>query len=79
MKLAELVRSCADRLDGEIPGMEPAMQLVQPKGTGRFPIHGRLLCVNTQEERVYYVTVADALAYVSKALKRAHSASPEQK
>lgn len=73
MKLSELARRCAEALEIEEAhqfGVDPGVNLVHPKGVkGRFPLHGRLLCVNSQEDRVYSVKVADALAFISRTLK----------
>jgi hypothetical protein len=73
MKPSELVRRCAEAIEfaeKHALGLEPAFSLVWPKGSkGLFPIHGRLQCVNTDEDRVYAVTVADVLSYVSRMLK----------
>lgn len=70
MKTSELLRACADAIDNaEQFGIEPGVSLVCPKGLGRFPMRGELLCVNNAEERVYRVRVTDALSYVSRTLK----------
>lgn len=80
MKPSELLRSCADCIDrSEEFKIEPALSLAWPKGSGRFPMHGELLCVNASEERVYRVRVADALTYLSRTLKAAHPARPQEK
>ena len=72
MTTSELLRACADAIDfveKHKLSFEAGLTLVWPKGKGRFPMHGELLCVNNAEERVYRVRVADALAYASRTLK----------
>lgn len=77
MKPSELLRICADAIDNaERFSIEPGVQLVWPKGLGRFPMRGELCCVNNAEERVYRVRVADALAYLSRTLKAARFSPP---
>jgi len=79
MTLSEMVRACAAAMEAaEEFKIDPGLTLVWPKGLGRFPMHGELMCVNASEERVYRVRVADALFYVSKILKAAHPVRANQ-
>lgn len=76
MTHSELLRICATALElAEQHKFEPGVQLVWPKGLGRFPMRGELCCVNNAEERVYRVRVADALSYLSRTLKASRKAS----